>query len=411
MNKILLLTVSLFFIIKPGFTQTDTHQEKLWTLTRVYGVVKYYNNEKDDRYLDDVVIDILPKLKDTDYSADQLNDDLLFMLPANQRDLNEKLISQNPFDQFEGTDHKRTIDFSWIEDKQMLSEANKRLLWQLLNSYKGVKNSNIKKKSIYVHHESEVSDSLKGHNLYLLGLIKFWNVIEYFFPYKPLMDEDWNTIFYNAIPGFQYIKSDEDYFTMLKKLTAKLDDSHAYVEDEQVNDIHVSKLPFIITVAENKMVIKSINDSLSNLYHVKTGDVIEEIDGKNYKELWQEFSELTSYSTPQSGRDDFKAYLFLRSNYNDSTLTMRIKSGSSIHNESISTISLADYIRFKSSSNHEEKYRSINNKIGYIDYDDLNYGDLGKAIRKLKHQEYLILDFRGFNSSMSNWRLLTQLEN
>ena len=401
----------LLFITVSGFTQIDNYQEKLWTLTRVYGVVKYYNNEKDDRYLDDELIKVFSRLKDADYSVDKLNADILKLLPSDQRILNSGAKLKNPFDQFESTDHKRIVDFSWIDENQTLSENNKKLLWQLIYSHKKISNSNIKKKTIYIHKEKDVPKSLTGTNLYLFGLIKFWNVIEYFFPYKPLMDEDWGAVFYAAIPGFQSIKSDIDYLTILKKLSAKLNDSHVFVEDERINDIHVSKLPFIINVFENQMVIKNINDSLSSIYQIETGDVIEEIDGKGFSELYREFSELTSYSTPQAGRNDFKAYLFLRSNYNDSTFSATIKSGNRIHNESITTIELADYIKFKSNTNNTSSFYSISDNIGYIDYDDLSYADLGKAIRKLKKKNYLILDCRGHNYGLSILRLLNFLGN
>jgi DNA-directed RNA polymerase subunit H (RpoH/RPB5) len=100
-------------------------------------------------------------------------------------------------------------------------------------------------------------------------------------PYKPLMDEHWDTIYYKAIPDLLSLESDKDYLKSLKKLTAKLDDTHAYVdESERINDINVSKLPFSIAIVKDQLVIISLNDSLSNLYGVKNGDVIEMIDGK-----------------------------------------------------------------------------------------------------------------------------------
>jgi len=410
MLKLLIAKIFIFLTIS-GYTQSSISHERLLTLTRAYGVIKYYNNEKDDKYLDDELTRVFSHLNEPTYDNDRFNSDFKNLLPSDQRSLNSSsaLQVQNPFNQFEGKDHVSTIDFSWIDQDKLLSDDNKKLLQQLIDSHKKVSNSNIKKKFVFVHHENDELDSLSDSDRYLLGLIKYWNVIEYFFPYKVLMDADWDTVFYDAIPDFHLIKSDENYLTMLKKLSAKLNDSHVDVEDDRINDYNVSKLPFSITEAENKLVIRSINDSLSNLYHVKTGDIVEVLDGKNYSELWQEFSELVSYSTPQAGRSNFKIYLWHRFNDNDSIIQATIKSNNSIHQESIKTIKLEDFRKFRPWTEHKGGFRSINDKIGYIEYSDFNYSDLGKAIRKLKRKDYLILDCRGYNYGLSSLRLLNFL--
>lgn len=406
--------ISHFFLLISSicFAQTNTYQEKTWTLTRVYGVVKYYNNEKDDSYLDDELIKILPKLTDANYSTDQLNEDMPRLFPANHRELNPNIKSQSPFDQFEGTDHKRTIDFSWIDTDQIITEANKKLLWQLISTHKSIANSNIKKRHVFVHHEAGVPETITGPNLYLLGLIKCWNVMEYCFPYKPLMDEPWDKVFYNAIPGFQSIKTEKDYFTALQKLTAKLDDSHINVEDKQVTySAEVSKFPFSIEIAENQLVIKSINDSLSNLYQLRTGDVMEKLNGKNYQELWDDYSELFAYSTQQAGIDDFKLYFWHYCNNNDTTIQATIRSDGKIHNEKIKTIELKTYLALRPDTKNESRFWSIDSDIGYIRYKGLGYADLGKAIHKLKHKDYLILDLRGHNYGLSSFRLVNFMGN
>jgi C-terminal processing protease CtpA/Prc len=150
---------------------------------------------------------------------------------------------------------------------------------------------------------------------------------------------------------------------------------------------------------------------LSNLYGVKTGDVIEMIDGKNFNDLWEEFNETNAYSTPQAGRNELKLYLWHRFNYSDSTVLVRIRSNNLNHEEYINMLELKDYIRLKPKSKDKEAFRSINDQIGYIAYDDLSYSDLGKALRKLKRKNYLILDCRGHNYGFSHMRLLNFLGN
>jgi C-terminal processing protease CtpA/Prc len=411
MLKFRLVNIFIFLTIS-GYSQTRIPQEELWTLTRVYGAIKYYNNEKDDSYLDAELVKILPKLKNPEYRVKKFNTDIRNLFPSDERVVKSGEEIINPFDQFKDNDHKCIVDFSWIDGDKLLSEENKKLLWQLIHTHKKISNSNIRKEGTFIHKENKIPTSLTESDQYLLGVIKYWNVIEYFFPYKPLMDEHWDTIYYKAIPDLLSIESDKDYLKSLKKLTAKLDDTHAYVdESERINDINVSKLPFSIAIVKDQLVIISLNDSLSNLYGVKNGDVIEMIDGKNFNDLWEEFSETNAYSTPQAGRNELKLYLWHRFNYNDSTVQVRIRSNNIIHKESIKMIGLKDFISLKPRSQENEPFRSINDKIGYIAYDDLSYSDLGKAIRKLKRKNYLILDCRGYNYGFSHLRLLNFLGN
>lgn len=389
--------------------QIQFNQHQFITLTRTYGVIKYYNNQKDDSYLDNYAIEVLSKLEDPKYSAEEFNMDLQEILSESLDELKSNTETGNPVAQFEGTDHKQIINFSWIDENETLSGLNKKSLKRLINIHENVKNKNIRKKQIYFHEEHNISESANQKDQYLLGLIKYWNVIEYFFPYKPIMDEDWCEVFYDAIPGFPSIESESDYLLTLKKLTAKLCDSHAYVNDERINDTNVFKLPFSIEIVQNQLVVKSINDSLSNIYNIKTGDIIQEIDGKDYKQLWSDFTEVNSYSTPQAGRDHLKVFLFHQFNYNDSVVHICMKN--EVNAKTIKMISLQDFIALRQKSTTSPSYKLVNDRTGYLRFPDMEYFELGKALRKIKKTEYLILDFRGHNYGFSSLRLLNFVGN
>lgn len=395
--KLFFISTILIFFTNSVHSQIVNHHEKLWTLTKVYGVVKYYNNEKDDGYLDIVASQVFPKLKEIDYSIEIFNADLANLIPIDQRTLNSGAEISNVFDQFEGIDHVRTIDFSWIEQDDMLTDKSKKLLRQLINSHKYISNSNIKQKHVIVHYENNETDSPSYPNHYLLGLMKFWNVIEYFFPYKKLMDKNWDMVLHDAIPDFQSINSDEEYVTMLKKLSAHLNDSHVDVEGKPITDMEKLKLPFSISIAQDQLVIQSINDSLSNLYHIKTGDVIEELDGKNYEGLWKEFSNLVAFSSPQAGKSDFTEYLWNRFNRHNGIVEAKIQSNGNIHLESIKTIKWNDFEMYRTFYNDKQEVIQIPEGIGYIQCFDVNKSYINKAIKIQKHLRLMILDCRGWD--------------
>lgn len=386
----------LVFLTVEGYSQIDNTHQNLWTLTKVYGVVKYYNNEKDDKYLDDELLKVLPNLKKTAYDNEKFNIDIKNLLRGDEKVIKSALQPERPFDQFTDKDYITTIDFSWIEKSLQLSEENKILLKQLINSHKNIANKNIGHKQIYIHNEQIGLESISKNEEYILALIKYWNVMDYFFAYKNLMDTDWDTALSNEVSGFYEIQSYYGYNTMLRRLCAYLQDGHIDIEDRYRDDFNVWKLPFYVTVAEDQLVVNSINDSLSNLYGIKTGDVIEELDGKGYGELWQEFSELVSYSTTSGGQEYFRTYLWQRFNYNDSSVSVVFNSDNGTHKEYIKPIKLADFRKIRPWVEKIGKFKSIDGNIGYIDFDNMSYSNLGKAIRQLKKKKYIILDCRGY---------------
>ena len=393
------------------FGQAKIDVEKLWTLTKVYGTIKYYNNERDDQYLDNEMLKILPHLKSPAYDDINFNQDVLKLLPANQKNVQPSLPKTSPFTQFNNIDHINIADFKWIQENRQLTSENKSRLDQLISLHKKVANTNITHHQIFIHNENIGLETISKPEEYILGLIKLWNVMNYFFPYKNLMDNDWDWVLHDEISGFCAVDSYHEYDILVKKLSSYLNDSHVEIEDKYRDDYNVWKLPFSVVIAEDQMIIKSVSDSLSRLYNVNTGDIIETLEGKSYAGLWQEFSNQVSYSTPQAGRRYFAVFLWHKFNYNDTLVSVTINSNSIIHHESIKTIKLDDFRKFDPWIESSGSYKSINENIGYIKYDNLSYSNLGKAIRNLKNKDYLILDCRGYNSSLANLRLLNFMGN
>ncbi|VAW27106.1 hypothetical protein MNBD_BACTEROID06-719, partial [hydrothermal vent metagenome] len=93
-------------------------------------------------------------------------------------------------------------------------------------------------------------------------------------------------------------------------------------------------------------------------------------------------------------------------NYYDSIVVADINSNGIIHQESFKTIKLDDFRKYVPWKENIGGHKSIDEHIGYINYNNMSYSNLGKAIRNLKNKKYLILDCRGYNSSIANLRLI-----
>ncbi|AKQ45859.1 hypothetical protein TH63_09740 [Rufibacter radiotolerans] len=120
--------------------------------------------------------------------------------------------------------------------------------------------------------------------LRMLALAKFKAGIEYLFPYKYLMDENWDAIITHFVPLFTICDSRADYERLLITLNAKLNDTQAYSFFRQL--YYKEKIfrnlyfpPFDYQVVEGKILVTNLIDpALCKKSNIKTGDVLEELD-------------------------------------------------------------------------------------------------------------------------------------
>ena len=61
----------------------------------------------------------------------------------------------------------------------------------------------------------------------LLALFRYWNVIEYFFPYKYTIGRDWNDVLVEFIPRFIAANDELEYHLTVLELATRIHDAHA----------------------------------------------------------------------------------------------------------------------------------------------------------------------------------------
>jgi hypothetical protein len=69
--------------------------------------------------------------------------------------------------------------------------------------------------------------SFSDENLRLLGLFRYWNIINYFYVYKNYLDENWDKVLYESILDFKHANTERKYRQAIYRLTNRLKDTHA----------------------------------------------------------------------------------------------------------------------------------------------------------------------------------------
>jgi C-terminal processing protease CtpA/Prc len=259
-------------------------------LCKVWGYLKYYHpSVVEGKYnWDDELIKMMPKVLKSK-TKDERNNILSEWVAS----LGE--FKQDIFPAISPDSVKMYPDLDWIKDRKELG-----LLSTQLEKIKTAKRPS--DKSRYVEFKKEVGNpvflnekaypemSYPNAGYRLLALFRYWNIIQYYFPYKYAIGENWDHVLAEFIPQFIYAKNGLAYKLTLLKLVARIHDSHGYLFDKVIQEYKGNYMvPFYVSFIDGKPVVTDTLITFSdNNYPLKIGDIILKVNGKSVDRIISE---------------------------------------------------------------------------------------------------------------------------
>ena len=306
-------------------------------------------------------------------------------------------------------------DFSWMENSGLSNTLSKKL--------KAVKDASRGMEHYYIVFTKDLGspifkneknyDKINYHRdagMSLLTLFRYWNMIEYFFPYKYLTDKDWNAVLSEFIPVFLDISHELDYKKAVSKLIAQTNDTQAgdglsvwkgfnsaqYITSyvDEVAKIYrlrsnEFRVPYKISFIEGKAVITGIlkNDMSETI--LKNGDIITHIDGKTIETIIEERKPYYSASnTPALFQKIAGDLLYTDNNF----LSLQIIRNGKPQICKIDCFPLSNlsYIPPK-----KDSHRFLSPETGYIFTQSLASDSIPAIMEMFKDTKSIIIDTRG----------------
>ncbi len=300
---------------------------------------------------------------------------------------------------------KLNPDLSWIEPKTL---GNK--LVQKLNLIKNAKRA---EKNYYIGFFPGVGNpQFKNENSYktmpypdagfrLLSLFRYWNVIQYFFPNRHLIEENWNDVLPEFVPQFMAATGELEYKKTALALIARIHDTHANIWGQDPTLAKYRGLNFApvkVTFIEDKAVVTGYWDqALAEKAGLKIGDVIEEINGRKVSGIVKERLSLTPASNYPTQLRDIARYLLQT---NESFLSIKYK-----RETAAGELRMETYPPDKMKFNRAELYgkevppfKLIGTDIAYLNPGWLKSGEIQKLIPEIAKTKGLVIDFRSYPS-------------
>ncbi|MDR6967172.1 C-terminal processing protease CtpA/Prc [Flavobacterium arsenatis] len=392
MKKICFFLILLFLNFNYSTAQQLTETEKLATLGKLYGYLKYYHPEVASGKFnwDDLCINQIPLvLKATTKSElSAVYNKWIDSLGIIEKCKNCKS-EVNSFD--------KNFDLSWTQDSRYFEETlTKKLKYieenRLLGDHFYLEKQpvgNIKVINEPVYENSEYPNE----HYRLLGLFKYWNIIEYFFPYKYLTDQKWDSVLTEMIPNFRNTSNQTDYQLVMKELVAKLDDSHAYIN---LKNEHYNSLPIKLANIENKAVVCGFyNDSLARINGFKLGDVILKINGLD---VVQETEQNLKYvSASNADGKQVRAYYKILSG-KETTVNLIIERNNVLKELQANRYAFKDF----NYGNQHAKSVILDESIGYIDMANFKRQEINETFKAFSNKKAIIIDLRNYPDFIYN---------
>lgn len=228
----------------------------------------------------------------------------------------------------------------------------------------------------------------------ILSLFRYWNMVNYFSPYKDVIGEDWNKVLSELTPEFIRADNQNQYVLAVLKMVAKINDTHAYfmgLNNVMDNLRGKNTTPFRAKFVQEKLVIYdyfTTADSIKNNY--KIGDEIVSINGEKVTDLIKKYDPLVAASNYDTKLRTLPLAFLLRSNNDD--IQLDINRAGIIFQKKCTLINYNSTYSIKKPST--KAYKIIEENIGYVYPGSYKNSDL-PAIKKLfENTNGMVIDMR-----------------
>ncbi|MBK8448519.1 MAG: peptidase S41 [Saprospiraceae bacterium] len=386
-----------------------TQIENLKSLGLIWGFLKYYhpNIARGDYNWDYELFRILPKVLNSDNSKNR--DSVLI----------KWIDSFGEFSQGKETVIKSSAvkiepDLLWIKNSNFSDELTTLLL--------KVKNADRPKEHYYIGLQPGVGNpDFKNENAYsqmkypdagfrLLTLYRYWNIIQYYFPYKNLIEEDWKNVLEEFIPKFIAAKDEKEYTLTVLELIGRVHDTHANIwgGNPVLNNYFGLRYAAVeLTFIESKPVVTSFYDEKSGKETgLEIGDIISVVNSRPVEEIIKDRLKYSPASNYPTKLRDISSNL-LRTN--DSIINIEFIRGDKREIKKLKTFSSKEINIYSKYQVTDTCFKLINKDIAYINNGSLKREYLPKIWKEIENTKGLIIDIRNYPSDFPIYDLNSYL--
>lgn len=400
MNKFFLLIVILFTAI--GLQQVkaqipDDTDGRLYHLCKTWGYFKYFNQHKCyvkwDTLLNTTINEVLLASSNAEFNNALMN---MFNKVGN---------NSNPANQYPEPDTNINFNNFWIDDP-VFSQP----VMDYLDTF-----------SIYIYPDS--STCLVKYNDYttpgyysyidfrddplsmpidytneanrLTTMFYYWNVINYLFPYRNIMDQAWDSTLYQFIPLIREATSVVDFHKTFLKLVTRINDTHGYTSSSVLTTSFWggSNMPFIYFTRVDSLCVVT---KVQNTPGVSPGDILTHLKGIPIQEIEDSLAFYIPASTPAALYRDMYYKMLQGESMTTLSCTFLDSNDNTYTAAAARLLSLSNWRSWKNYTGSTSSYFITSCGYGYVNMGILEPTEVSEMYNALKDAPTIIFDIRNY---------------
>jgi C-terminal processing protease CtpA/Prc len=386
---------------------TNIQIENLSTLGKVWGFLKYHHPQvtTGKHHWDYDLFRVLPAIL---AAPDRLaaNDALLKWITGLGA-----VGACNPCAKLDESDLHLRPELDWLSDEALLgAELSKSLRSIAANRLPGKQYfvslmPNVRNPS-FDHESAYAGLKLPDAGFQILALYRFWNIIEYWSPYRDVLGENWAAVLTQFIPRIAQAKNAEAYQRELMALIARAHDTHANLWSSlRVRPpTGACQFPVIVRFIENQAVVTGyVAGEAGKATGVEVGDVIIELDGVPVTKLIDSWAEYYAASNEPTRLRDI-ARTITRGDCGPSKIRVRRESGLI----EIAAERLPPVAGNTSGTTHDlpgDTFRLLSDQVAYLKLSSVKAAEAARYIESAAGTKGLIIDLRNYPSGFAVFTL------
>ena len=401
-NQLLLILICLCLfninLVTAQSTDFDTtYQQRLYHLGKVWGYVKYFHPKvaKCDLDWDQTLVDAIPSIKEAP-SNESFNDLLIDLMdiagPIQEATIPAEEIAQ---------DLRYNLNLDWFEES-ILSQAVKERLIELRDNFRPRKHCKLGE-AFQGGNPTFDNDGwlFETNQLYpteaqrALAIYRYWNAINYFFPYKNLMDQDWDKTLLQFIPAIVGATNELAYHLAFKEMTTYINDSHAFFSSQPYwNWAGLYLAPFRLKYVENQTVITAVHNLAND--KIQVGDVITAIDGESISAIRNRVRKYIGASNPPTIERNINSRL---TQGQQGGFELRIKNDTGEKTVQLNRTtfeSIQSLYNVEGKISYEQLVATGGCRVGYIDMAVLQTEEVPRMFQAFNDLPAIIVDIRNY---------------
>lgn len=244
----------------------------------------------------------------------------------------------------------------------------------------------------------------------LLSLYRYWNIIQYYFPYKNLIEEDWKNVLSEFIPKFLESKDENEYTLTVLELIGRVHDTHANIwGGNQTLKSHfgLRYASVELTFIESKPVVSGFYDEkLGKETGLEIGDIISSINNRPVEEIIKENVKYAPASNYTTKLRDIATNLLRTS---DTIINIEFIRSDKRESKTLNTYSSKEINIYSKYQVTDTCFKLINKDIAYINNGSLKREYLPKIWKEIENTKGLIIDIRNYPSDFPIYALSSYL--